>query len=79
MNTITVEYFAMLRERAGQPHEELVTGAGTAAELYAELEHRYRFPPVDTMKVAINDEFSDWNAKLGDGDRIVFIPPVAGG
>jgi molybdopterin converting factor small subunit len=31
------------------------------------------------MKVAINDEFSEWNSELADGDSVVFIPPVAGG
>ena len=27
----------------------------------------------------INDEFCDWSRPLGSGDRVVFIPPVAGG
>ncbi|HJN00209.1 MAG TPA: MoaD/ThiS family protein [Gammaproteobacteria bacterium] len=27
----------------------------------------------------MNDEFSDWNIELNDGDRLVFIPPVTGG
>jgi molybdopterin converting factor small subunit len=31
------------------------------------------------LRVAINDEFADWSRRLGTGDRIVFIPPVAGG
>jgi molybdopterin converting factor small subunit len=31
------------------------------------------------LKVAVNDEFSDWAQTLADGDRVVFIPPVAGG
>jgi len=29
--------------------------------------------------VAINEDFSDWNTPLKDGDELVFIPPVAGG
>jgi molybdopterin synthase sulfur carrier subunit len=29
--------------------------------------------------VAINDEMSDWNAALTDGDEVLFFPPVAGG
>jgi molybdopterin converting factor small subunit len=32
-----------------------------------------------SVKVAINDEFADWQHKLQDGDTVVFIPPVAGG
>ena len=31
------------------------------------------------FKIAVNDEFSDWDIKLNDGDRLVFIPPVTGG
>jgi molybdopterin converting factor small subunit len=43
------------------------------------LQTRYEFPEQATMKVAINDEFSAWDTALNDGDRLVFIPPVAGG
>ncbi|TFG82746.1 MAG: MoaD/ThiS family protein, partial [Chromatiales bacterium] len=59
--------------------EELRTAATTVGELYAELDQRYAFPSVGRMKVAVNDEFRDWNAPVRDGDFIVFIPPVAGG
>jgi molybdopterin converting factor subunit 1 len=76
---LRIEYFAILRERAGVDGEELDTEAGTPAELFAELSERYPFPEPDQLKVAVNDEFSDWQAKLSDGDSVVFIPPVAGG
>ena len=79
MPDITVEYFAILRELAGRQTEDLSTEAGTASVLYAELADRYGFPEAGRMKVAINEEFDDWNAVLKDGDSIVFIPPVAGG
>ncbi|HHQ15009.1 MAG TPA: MoaD/ThiS family protein [Chromatiales bacterium] len=59
--------------------ERLSTAATTAAELYAELNGRYGFPELGQLKVAINDEFADWEAHLNDGDSVVFIPPVAGG
>jgi molybdopterin converting factor subunit 1 len=79
MPQIHVEYFAILREHAGKSSEDLDTQAATAAVLFAELEARYSFPAMGRMKVAINDEFSEWDAVLADGDAIVFIPPVAGG
>lgn len=79
MIQVRVEYFAILRERAGKAHEEVRTVAATAAELFAELEKRYGFVGLPSLKVAINDEFCDWGAALADGDRVVFIPPVAGG
>ena len=31
------------------------------------------------VRVAVNDEFADWNQTLREGDELVFIPPVAGG
>ena len=76
---LTIEYFAVLREHAGKDSENFETAASTAGELFAELEEHYGFPTLSTMKVAINDEFSDWDAVLKEGDTIVFIPPVAGG
>lgn len=79
MPRIRVEYFAILREHAGRHAEEIETRAATAEQLFAELQLRYRFPALRSVKVAVNDEFRDWNAPLADGDRVVFIPPVAGG
>lgn len=79
MKTIRIEYFAVLREHAGKDSEELPTDAATVAQLFAELEARYSFPQLSSVKAAVNDEFSDWHASLNDGDTVVFIPPVAGG
>ncbi len=79
MKTIRIEYFAVLRERAGVPEEDLQTAASTPVEIYSELESRYDLPARETLKVAVNDEFGDWDTQLTDGDRLVFIPPVAGG
>jgi molybdopterin converting factor subunit 1 len=79
MVNINIEYFAILREHVGRSNEAVETDAGTAAELFDELSRRHEFPEIGKMKVAINDEFSTWDAKLADGDSVVFIPPVAGG
>lgn len=79
MIQVRVEYFAILRERAGKAREDVRTDATTAAELFAELEKRHAFPRLPSLKVAINDEFREWDAALAEGDRVVFIPPVAGG
>ena len=79
MKTIQIEYFAILRERAGVAAEAVSTHATTPSDIYAELQTRYEFPEQATMKVAVNDEFSAWDVALNDGDRLVFIPPVAGG
>ena len=77
---LRVEYFAVLREQAGRREELLDSRAQTAAELYEELRARHGFHLSRAqLKVAVNAEFSDWNAALKHGDTVVFIPPVAGG
>jgi len=79
MKTVTVEYFAVLREHAGMASEQVRTEATNPGQLFDELASRYDFPSLQTLKVAVNDEFSDMQAALRDGDSVVFIPPVAGG
>lgn len=77
---ILVEYFALFRELAGCDKEFVVTDAANASALYEEIRERHAIDlEVGRLKVAINDEFADWDTALADGDRIVFIPPVAGG
>lgn len=77
---LQLQYFAILREQAGKRSETLTTFAATPAQLYAELQQRYDFKLSATqLKVAINNEFSDWQQPLKSGDVVTFIPPVAGG
>ena len=38
MKTITLQYFAVLREQAGCSEERVTTAAATPAELYAEAQ-----------------------------------------
>jgi len=80
MPTLDVHYFAILREQRGLSQEKLTTAAATPAALYEELRSRHGFTlPGDRVRAAVNDAFVDAAAPLRDGDRIVFIPPVAGG
>ena len=76
---VRIEYFAILREHVGRTEEQWQTKAGTVGELYAELDQRYGFPALGRVKVAVNDEFRDWDSPVRNGDHVVFIPPVAGG
>ena len=77
---VRIQYFAVLREQAGVAEESVDTRAATAAELYEELRQARNLSlPRAMLRVAINDEFGDWSHSLQPGDRIVFIPPVAGG
>jgi molybdopterin converting factor subunit 1 len=80
MPTLDVQYFAILREQRGVSQEKLTTAAATPAALYDELRARHNFTlPGDRIRAAVNDAFVDSATPLRDGDRIVFIPPVAGG
>lgn len=76
-----VRFFAILREQAGRSAFTLETTAGDAGALYAELQRE--FPgltfPAHLLRVSINESYAEMNAPLSNGDRVVFIPPVAGG
>jgi len=77
---IRVHYFAVLREQAGRAEAIHETLATTPADLYEELRHAHGLTlPRSMLRVAINDEFCEWSQRLQAGDRVVFIPPVAGG
>ena len=80
MKQVTVQYFAILREQRGLREETLSTSASDAAALYEELRARHGFTlPAERVRAAVNDAFVAANHRLMDGDRVVFIPPVAGG
>ena len=75
-----VQYFAALRDQAGRGAETVESSARTPRELYAELRARHRLTLVpEQLRVAVNDDFADWNRPLAAGDSVVFLPPVAGG
>lgn len=80
MPKVHIEYFALLREQRGVREEIVDSAATTPGALYRELQTRYHFSlSADRIRAAINDEFVRADVPLRDGDRIVFIPPVAGG
>ena len=77
---IRVEYFAMLRERAGVESETVQTLAANAVELFDELNRRHGFQlSTKNLRVAVNDQMASWQNALATGDTVVFIPPTAGG
>jgi molybdopterin converting factor subunit 1 len=80
MKHVTVQYFAILREQRGIHSEKLTTAAATPTALYEELSARHGFTlPANRIRAAVNDEFVAADSPLHDADRVVFIPPVAGG
>ncbi|MFZ9681657.1 MAG: MoaD/ThiS family protein [Cephaloticoccus sp.] len=78
--TLQIQYFALLREQAGREEETVTTTAATPAALYDELQARHGFSlPANRVRAAVNGAFVAADAALREGDRVVFIPPVAGG
>ena len=80
MISVSVQYFAILREQRGLGNETIATTAATPGALYEELRTRHGFTlPGERVRAAVNDAFVDSSALLREGDRLVYIPPVAGG
>lgn len=81
---IDILYFAWVRERIGLPRERIETSAATVADLVAELkarEDRYAAAFADTaaLRVALDQELSDFSAPLRGVREVAFFPPMTGG
>ena len=79
-----VLYFAWVRERIGIPRERVETSAKTVAELVEELksrEPRYEaaFADLSALRVAADQELTDFDASLEGVREIAFFPPMTGG
>ena len=81
---LTLRYFAWLRERVGEPSETVETEAATVAELVDELRtaderHAYAFADLSAVRVALDEELSDFAAPLAGVREVAFFPPMTGG
>lgn len=38
-----------------------------------------QFDPGKTIRVAVNQEYSDWDQPIGEANELALIPPVSGG
>jgi molybdopterin synthase sulfur carrier subunit len=79
-----VLYFAWVRERIGVPREAIQTEAATVADLIVELrgrEERYAmaFSDLSALRVAVDQELSDFDAPLRGVRELAFFPPMTGG
>src|SRR3954453_397139 len=84
--TVTVHYFAWLRERLGTTSESVVlpVGVRTVADLVSHQTERgggcpSAFVNPRTVRCAVNQEFADPSSTIKPGDEIGFFPPVTGG
>lgn len=79
MATVTVLYFAVLRERRGRASEVVHVAEGTTvSELYA---GRFPVGPEGRLPVAFarNGDYVDASAVVVDGDEVALLPPLGGG
>ncbi|MCB5198866.1 molybdopterin converting factor subunit 1 [Loktanella sp. TSTF-M6] len=79
-----IMYFAWVRERIGLPRETIQTEAATVADLVAELcarEDRYAvaFADITALRVALDQELTDFDAPLAGVREVAFFPPMTGG
>lgn len=82
--TVNVLYFAWVRERIGLPKEKVETGAITVMELVEELrarEERYAlaFSDLTALRVAVDQELTEFDAPLNGAREVAFFPPMTGG
>ena len=79
---VRILFFGQLKEVAGRERDtlELPEGARVADLLrrYAEVKPALE-PYYDAMAVALNQEYSEAEAALHEGDEVALIPPVSGG
>jgi molybdopterin synthase sulfur carrier subunit len=81
---IDVLYFAWLRERIGASRERIETRAETVADLIAELVaqdegHALAFADLKSLRVALDQQLSDFSAPLAGVREVAFFPPMTGG
>ncbi len=79
-----VLYFAWVRERIGLPREQVETTARTVMDLIEELkdrEERYAlaFSDLKSLRVALDQKLSSFDAPLAGVREVAFFPPMTGG
>ena len=84
--TVTVLYFARLRETLGLAQENILlpTHAASVAGLLDHLRARgggwqTALAPTQSYRVAVNQNMVDITTPLHDGDEVAIFPPVTGG
>ena len=77
---VTVKFFALLREQARCDALTLETFAPSPAALYEELRRTHALTvPAKILSYAVNERYVPADTPLREGDRVAFIPPIAGG
>ncbi len=76
--SITIQFFASLREQVGKSHLTLQYNATqNVTAIWAQATNNMAMP--DNTLCAINMEYVKPDAMVNDGDEVAFFPPVTGG
>jgi molybdopterin synthase sulfur carrier subunit len=77
MGTITIRYFASIRERMGKSQEVIeVKNDLSVVDVWVQVCNAPL--PANTL-IAVNQEYVSTNQSVRDGDEVAFFPPVTGG
>jgi molybdopterin converting factor subunit 1 len=82
MITVHARFFALYRERVGNPTLDIPLDDGaTVADAVAWVMRRYPgfSPNPPKIVVAVDREYVNHNHPLKHGNELAFIPPVSGG
>jgi molybdopterin synthase sulfur carrier subunit len=75
--SITVRFFASIRERLGRSEDHIdAQGITTVAQVW-ERAAGTPYPP--RTLAAVNQEYARLDQPVRDGDEVAFFPPVTGG
>jgi molybdopterin synthase sulfur carrier subunit len=82
--TVTVKYFASIREAIGQGSETLQTAAATSGALRDELIARggayaQALARGKAVRVAVDQVMQRDDVPIDEGSEVAFFPPVTGG
>ena len=80
--TITVLYFAQLKEAFGKDGETLdVPDVTTVDDVVAGLRERREWAVISSLplRYAVNERIVDGGTKLAGGDRLALLTPISGG
>lgn len=84
--TVTILYFARLKEALGLGSEQLVLtpSVGTVEALRVHLRARggaweTELAAAKPVRVAVNQIMATRDVRIGPGDEVAFFPPVTGG
>ena len=84
--TLTIRYFAWMREHTGSDLETMTLPDGVAcvADLVPHLVamsdgHALALKNMQVVRVAVNRAYGDLDTPVSAGDEVAFFPPVTGG